>query len=380
MVLVLQPLENHECFYFDCRFVSTYNESELLFFGGDSILKIVTIKRINDSQWVDYIHYLQAIHFLLTLMRGGDYTEIKLSNNAQKQLINMIKYKLNTNKKNKFPKYIIELLSYHMMNAPKSITINLKEFTNSSHILRDLFVKLDGTLNLVNIIKLCPVTNDIVIQLPNNYIFDDIFINSLYDELNELSSSIYRNKMIQFIYDGPIEYNQYLINGQYTKFAKINWEIKHSTDCTAISWNKYYIPNDQYIKIDLSQNQTIKHPIESFQRDIIIGYAKPYFIPNVIIQLIYDYDDKIKEFHLINLPKKIKIWIVSWNMSSRKYDKLTINNLSKVLPDGYDLYIIGIQKAVSAEIFNIIKEYLKQFNISDMYYNSAIQDKKQLLD
>eukprot|EP01084_Bolivina_argentea_P025380 47170_1 len=72
MVLELTLYQNLQCIYFDCSKISRLPESECLFFGGETILKIITIKNVINEEWFDYIHYLEGINFLLTMIRGGD--------------------------------------------------------------------------------------------------------------------------------------------------------------------------------------------------------------------------------------------------------------------------------------------------------------------
>ena len=49
MVLQLSRHETYECFYYNCKHISIYDdEAEYLYFGGDSILKIVTVKDISN--------------------------------------------------------------------------------------------------------------------------------------------------------------------------------------------------------------------------------------------------------------------------------------------------------------------------------------------
>ena len=68
MILVLTRPENYQCFYFDCCYLSAFDdESECFFFGGDSILKIKTIKHAKEV-WTNYLYELQAINLILRMI------------------------------------------------------------------------------------------------------------------------------------------------------------------------------------------------------------------------------------------------------------------------------------------------------------------------
>ena len=125
MILVLERHENTNILYYDCEYISAFDdEAECLFFGSDSILKIKTIKDIK-NEWKDYLYYLQSIHCLLRLIKSIDYDD-KLIHSKQfkKAMREMILNRIHNNAKYNVPKYISNLLQYHLINAPPTITIN----------------------------------------------------------------------------------------------------------------------------------------------------------------------------------------------------------------------------------------------------------------
>eukprot|EP01084_Bolivina_argentea_P253986 426878_1 len=60
----------------------------------------------------------------------------------------------------------------------------------------------------------------------------------------------------------------------------------------------------------------------------------------------------------------IKIWICSWNMSSIKCN-ISINEVKQVIPSDYDVYVFGIQEAVSNAFFDVVTAYLKQIGVGN---------------
>ena len=145
MILKLSRHETHQCFYYNCKYISVYDdEAEFLYFGGDSILKIVTIKDIANN-WSDYRYYLQGIHCLIRMMKGLDYNENFISikgKTALKQIIT---------KNDKLPKYIGNLLNHHITHAPDPINLNYLDLKEKLKYLKPSFIKSNGEIDITNI-------------------------------------------------------------------------------------------------------------------------------------------------------------------------------------------------------------------------------------
>eukprot|EP01084_Bolivina_argentea_P094385 169670_1 len=90
-----------------------------------------------------------------------------------------------------------------------------------------------------------------------------------------------------------------------------------------------------------------------------IGITLPWDIFLCLIKYCNTYND-------------IKIWIFSWNMSSIK-SNISINELKQIIPVDYDVYVFGIQEAVSVSnkktlsnaFFDVVTAYLKQLGVGN---------------
>ena len=93
MVVELARHESQQCFYYDCNTISIFDdEFEILFHGGVTMLNNNTIKDVK-SGWKDYRFYLEAINFLLKIIKNDYYDEDLLSKRGRKALIYIIKIK-----------------------------------------------------------------------------------------------------------------------------------------------------------------------------------------------------------------------------------------------------------------------------------------------
>ena len=142
MILTLCRHETYNCFYFNCKYISPYvDESEYLFFGGDSILQIDTIKDIKNR--INYQYYLQSINCLFRMIKGIDFNENMITNKSKLLLNDLILYQVYDECKEyiKIPNYILSLLKYHTLNAPNPLILNFTELREQYKFLKPSFVK-----------------------------------------------------------------------------------------------------------------------------------------------------------------------------------------------------------------------------------------------
>eukprot|EP01084_Bolivina_argentea_P215447 365778_1 len=353
MILELSRQEDIHCFYFDCRFVSAFNESECLFFGGDTILKIITIKRICNNEWVNYIYYLQAIHFLITLMKGGDCDQIVLSLHAETELNRMVKNHLSKRTDTNIPHYIYKLFNYHISSTTDVLNLNIRELKEKRKFLANIFTKSNGMLDITRICECFYGAKNVRLILPKDYKLDVTFIESLVEDLYSLKMDETKN-MRQLTLDfqqSPSKHNKLLLNGCYNEFQKANWEIQYFEDSIQFIWVKYIAPKS----IEKPKQATIKATKRKFidKHTIlcICGFLRRIskVFPTDIQLLITSYYPRLS----YNSHNKFNIWFCSWNMSF-KNRKFTSANI----PRGYNLYVFGIQQAVSDSFFKNVSQQL----------------------
>ena len=94
MVLQLSPLKGYPSFYFDCEAISPFDkEAEYLFFGGDSVLQIITIENVINDKWMNYKDYLKGIYFIISIINGTKIDKSILSSKtSQKIIYQLLKY------------------------------------------------------------------------------------------------------------------------------------------------------------------------------------------------------------------------------------------------------------------------------------------------
>eukprot|EP01084_Bolivina_argentea_P185996 320660_1 len=119
------------CFY--CATVSAFDsEEEVLFFGGNSVLRISCIYQIYNNKWTGYRSYIEAIQCILSLING---TMIKrdISWYGKMKMVEMLQYIIdradNKQIKSNLPPYVENLLNFHLENIPNKIMYDWSEIT-----------------------------------------------------------------------------------------------------------------------------------------------------------------------------------------------------------------------------------------------------------
>ena len=188
MILQLARHESFECFYYDCQFISQFDyEDEYLYFGGDSILKIVTIKDIKNN-WADYKYYLQGIHCFFQLLKGIGYNENLMSSNTKKAIIML------ANNDIRLPEYVQTLLKHHKSNLCNKYYLNLNyfDFRDKLNFLKPRFIKqTNGCLDFYDIWIYFGVET-LRFSMKDNYRFNQTFIDSLIEDFVKFAKSEFK--------------------------------------------------------------------------------------------------------------------------------------------------------------------------------------------
>eukprot|EP01084_Bolivina_argentea_P053083 97453_1 len=88
---------------------------------------------------IDYIHYLESIHFLLKIINGTGCDENELSSTARQHLLDMIKWKQEPKYNHNIPKYIQNVLKHHLSKA-KILNLNFIEIKEKLKFMKNIFI------------------------------------------------------------------------------------------------------------------------------------------------------------------------------------------------------------------------------------------------
>ena len=214
------PLMEHlqdevEVMKFDCeRFSCFSEEKEILFFGGDTVLRIKGIIHRADGKWMKYDKYLEAINVFSRMMGGFSIQDqpIMKRKKDQKMMKLIIKDVLRSLvwqlHEAETPKYVHEMVLFHQSAAShirliydellteyKWLDCILKNSTNiavdteslshsqsSSH--GDDTLELDaGTVNVANIVLLFCHSESITFLMADDYDLNDAECLALMEDL-----------------------------------------------------------------------------------------------------------------------------------------------------------------------------------------------------
>eukprot|EP01084_Bolivina_argentea_P313831 543520_1 len=91
LVLELQKYKkgfSHDVFKFNCYELSDFSEEkEVLFFGGDTFLRISSLYEAVGGGWLSYRKYIEPINAILRMIHGLSLKKQKISTNANNQLM-----------------------------------------------------------------------------------------------------------------------------------------------------------------------------------------------------------------------------------------------------------------------------------------------------
>eukprot|EP01084_Bolivina_argentea_P314952 545569_1 len=290
--------EKYDVFKFDCAALSAFpEEAEVLFYGGNTVLRIATIQQVVGLKWLNYRKYIKPMNIILRLINALPIKGESILTNQKQQktmgeLINHILpiVALNDGSNltmNKLPTYIHNLLLYHVSNP--AIKLNYIELMNEYSWMENVFIKRELNQNnqkkLPNvqvkenlcISKICILfsrSDEIFFYMPNNYNFTEYEYKSLIEEL-ELISTMNVNVMLHFKWSTkmPTTNNSIINNFKYVQqLLKLNWTRRVSVNCVSFE----YVGLREYTYY----GQTL---IQSFVQPMI-HHQNAEEVPNVQVQ------------------------------------------------------------------------------------------------
>eukprot|EP01084_Bolivina_argentea_P075185 136319_1 len=307
LIMELCKYKNCDVFSFDCSVLSTYDhESENLFFGGNSILKMQTIYQINNGL-ENYQYYVEAIQGILNLKNGANIDTESISTNGKKLMRNIVKHILPTLDYGikKLSNYIKKLLNYHLQNVPKQIEFNFNELVDND-IMKNILVKTSNsekqkTLNIPNICHLFQNCDHIVIVMQDDYTMNNTFCTLLLEDIKNTSRDI----TLEFKWlSEMILHNKLKFDEFKHEFETNNCKIQCSENSIQIKINRAQFP---IVKQITPANNPTKDDKEWISDKIIPNnvdrleqsYFKRYL--KLVKGYVRNVNNKMKLFHIISM-------------------------------------------------------------------------------
>eukprot|EP01084_Bolivina_argentea_P256210 431273_1 len=160
-------------FTLDCSVISAFTEErEMLFYGGDTILRIQSIHQLVDNKWKSYEDFVKATDGITRLMNGLQ-CKTGLTGSVKKAMRFIFRSILNTSNKTNIkslPKYIAErLINYHIVDRKAAVEMEYDELIARYTWIHSIFVKDKdkGILNIYNICRIFHKSNAIIITMPD---------------------------------------------------------------------------------------------------------------------------------------------------------------------------------------------------------------------
>ena len=214
----------------ECELFSCFTEEkETLFFGGDTVLKIKGILQLVKGQWMKYDKYMEPINALIRMinglsMAGQPITSKKSSQKAMKAIIcDVLRTLSGNNYDAKTPKYIQELMMYHVTSA-SCIRLLYHELITEYQWL-DCILKSENTntLNIANIAVLFSHSDELTFMMPEevplNVDWDENIVSRWKMELDMLircvwPSTVPQDTVTQFTYFAESNASRDMFYGQ----------------------------------------------------------------------------------------------------------------------------------------------------------------------
>lgn len=195
LYLKVGQLENHgDVMKFACeRFSCFPDEHEILFFGGETMLKIKGIRQHNGQKWCNYDRYMSPIDAFSRMIDGLPLNDSKSVATAKdvKRLLRILEHLLlvllHKRQNSAIPLYIQELVWFQLSSTPR-VRLLYDEMMNGHQWLECVSkTKALKTVDITNIAMLFYHSESITFAMPANYIWNDLECESLVSDLLLLS-------------------------------------------------------------------------------------------------------------------------------------------------------------------------------------------------
>eukprot|EP01084_Bolivina_argentea_P317398 550312_1 len=246
---VSQYKQTYDVFKFECSKLSAFDtEKEVLFFGGNTVLKVSSIWKWTHGNWLSYRKYIEPMDCILRMINGLSIADKQIVSNVKQQhimsnLINYVVESLTFENKYHFdcPSYIEKLLTNY---ASKSV-IKLKydELINGYHWLDSKLIQTNNDNRaLVSISKICVlfcIADQIVFIMPDNYILDDTECESLISDIASLSQmNMVTSINLKWSTEMP-QSNISNINKYLPRLLEHHWNRQYSKNSASFECTKF---------------------------------------------------------------------------------------------------------------------------------------------
>eukprot|EP01084_Bolivina_argentea_P319336 553889_1 len=238
----------YDVFKFECSRLSAFDrEKEVLFFGGDTVLRLSSIWQWYNGKWKCYRKFVEALNSIIRMINGLPIGSPHVVTNKKYQqfICYMLTHRLNSQPSTfNLPPYIEELLSHH--TSKSVITLNFNDLVNECKWMSKILMKQSDTeqilISISNICILFSTSDEIVFLMPNGYCVDDVVCKSLINDLGTIANmGMSINIKLKWPTQIPSK-NRFSINKYLQQLMRSNWTREFSRDsvlfeCGVSSYN-----------------------------------------------------------------------------------------------------------------------------------------------
>eukprot|EP01083_Nonionella_stella_P163130 536104_1 len=199
-VLALRRYMQKDVIKFDCAAFSHFpDEQETLCFGGNTVLRITSIRHIAERSWMNYIKYIQPLNALFRMINGLTIANQRIlkKKSYQRIMTDLLRCVLctcicdtmsnETTTAFKWPLYIRQILTHNISNPEIKLRYNeLVRYTWIESIFTTS-INNQRMFNLSNICALFCNSDTITFLMDTNYILSDFECQCIKDSLAAIS-------------------------------------------------------------------------------------------------------------------------------------------------------------------------------------------------
>lgn len=192
---------------FDAQCFSTFtHESEVVFFGGHTILQIIRIFKIKDGKQMTFKNEIKAIRTIRALAIGAP-PDLTISQNTKALTVTMLQSVLDGTVEDAVTsQYIRKLLMYQIENAPSRVEYDFEILFRDFRFLTGIVVKrreMEPLLCIDTLFNLFARRRHIVCMMPDSYETRAVFWNSVIDDMLRVEKAATLAFQWRDVHDGP---------------------------------------------------------------------------------------------------------------------------------------------------------------------------------
>ena len=303
---------HHDLCGFDCSVISQFDhEKEVLFFGGDCVLRIYSLYqwREENRRWTNYKKYILGIQCLLDICNGSmnwhQHRSLPITNAMKQMVANILPDggPYEHEEREPLPPYIESLLEYHLNAVPNTIEFDWRELARSYSWIRHIFVKkhslhrhIPNVSNLCNLFVEC---HHFTLIMSMDHDVDRSFAESVCSDLVHIEN---QNVAIEFKWRFPksLEALHRIECVFQESMERLSMSMSLQTHCDDANHSIIILPS-----ITRNQGMQSMHPHLARKREnkikiklkpkydsVLIGFiaffvSSTVFVPEVILEAIH---------------------------------------------------------------------------------------------